>query len=861
MLGGFMRLPAALVYVFLFAATALVGCGGDDSNYGTNLFDNPFSSEQSLSSSAKYSSSSSSKYNSSSSVDKVHSSSSSYFNGTEQLYSADTTVKYLSDLPDSCSDYDKAYVQKNENLYRCMYGKWFQEVHKIPECNEKSEWTSYFRNFLYVCQDEEWREMTEIEVRVGFCTKSKQGKTATANGVSYICDSLSWEKQTVTDVFGECKDANAGDSIFYSGKSYVCRKGNWNPLSSEEKEFGICTKSRSGEVVNENNRYYYICKDYAWTSTTKPDDILGKCDNTKTDSIFRISSSSYVCESGTWRTATSAETSYGLCNAKKQDSTRTSGSYKYICDKGTWRLATAEEYYGACTDSLKDITYSYDSKLYACYNLKWNVLPEPPVSSMAYCTKKNNGSTYRTTSPRTYYACINYQWTTIDSLSYYYGLCIVDSLSHRIYPNKDSLGYECKKISDTYQWVRMTIKEQFGLECDATTQDTMVVGQVCDNGSWRAYNSLEKTVGKFCTNKNLGEVIKKGSNYYECKSTGWATSNENAYIMYTTPCNADNDSTFMKGKPVFLMCSEGKWSMVVGTSVQYCGVSGGEGNIGCDEEMTQLYQCQNRSWVSLDSIVLKEGMCTQKREGKIVGFKKCENGAWRNISLKEKFEVTPCSEKITYGEYTYICSGGTWSLDYTYLKDSRDQKSYRALKVGEQTWMIDNLNYNATNSWCYQNIDRNCDTYGRLYTWDAAKTACPTGWHLPDAYEYRDLLSALAYTEIRDLDYWQQDPYGGSSYGVSIFELRGTGIRTDNGTFDYDRRLAGLWYKDSSLTNADTAYAYIKYVASTIPSEYYSSSNIHHFEIVGNTVVRNSPAGYRFTKETGLNVRCVKDSK
>lgn len=845
-----MRLKIVYVSIILSLCAAFVACSGYGSDYGKDNYEDIFSDWE-MSSSDRYS-------YSSSRYDYSSSSYSSYYSSAELLYYADTTVQKVTDLTDSCYSGDKAYVQQNETLYRCAYGKWFQEVNKIPKCTKENEWDTFYKNFLYVCQDEEWREMDATEARIGICTKDKQGKTVTDNSTAYTCDALSWRKQTLTDMHGECKDSNAGDSIFYDGKSYVCRKGTWNTLSSLEEEYGVCTKKRFGEVNIQSNRYYYICNDYVWSSTTEPKDIIGKCDTTKTDSIYRISSYSYVCEGGSWRTATSTEISYGFCNAKKQDSVKTSGSYKYVCDKGSWRNATVEEYYGACTDSLKDVTYTNNSVTYACYNLKWNILPEPPSSGMSYCTKKNEGSKYK--SGKTYYACINYKWTEIDTLSYNYGLCVKDSVGHRIFPNKDSLGYECKmKASDTFQWVRLNIKEQFGLECDATTQDTMVVGQVCDNGSWRAYNSLEKTVGKFCTNKNLGEVIKKGSNYYECKSTGWVTSNENAYIMYTTPCNADNDSTFMKGKPVFFMCSEGKWSMVVGTSVLSCGVNGGEGNIGCDENMTKLYQCQNRSWVTLDSIVLKEGMCTQKREGKIVDFKKCENGKWRNISLEEKFEVTPCSEKITYGQYTYTCSGGTWSLDYTYLKDSRDKKSYRALKVGEQTWMIDNLNYNATNSWCYQNIDRNCDTYGRLYTWNAAKKACPTGWHLPDAYEYRDLLSTLAYTEIRDLDYWQKDPYGSSSYGVSIFELRGTGIRMDNGTFDYDRRLAGLWYKDSSLTNADTAYAYIKYVASTIPSEYYGSGNIHHFEMVGNTVASGSPQGYRFTKETGLNVRCVKD--
>ena len=845
-----MRLTVALACIVLFSSAALISCSGYGSNYTDEDYYEDMFSDWFSSSSYEYF------YYSSSSL--RYSSSSYYIN--DNLIDADTVVNKVADLPDSCYPGDEAYVKQIDMQYRCVYGKYFKKLYKVPDCTEDNEWDTYYKSFLYVCQDEDWRIMDEIEVELGFCTTQKQGKTLTAaNGTSYKCDSLSWHEQTLFDTHGECTTANAGDSIYYGGKSYVCHKNGWTTISSEEQEFGVCTKSRFGEIANENNRYYYICSDYSWVSTTKPEDIIGKCDTTKTDSIYRISSSSYICAGGTWRTATSAEISYGICNAKKQDSIKVLSSNKYICDKGEWRLTTAEEYYGACTDSLKDVVYSGISATYACYNLKWNILPEPPVSGMSYCTKKNEGNKYKVSSSKTYYACINYEWTTIDSLSYNYGLCIADSLSHRIFPNKDSLGYECKKTQDNkYQWVRMTIKEQFGLECNATTQDTMVVGQVCDNGSWRAYNSLEKTVNKFCTSKNLGEVLKSGTKYYECKSTGWATATETDYILYNTPCNADNDSTFMKGKPVIFMCSEGKWSMVVGTSVQSCNISN-EGLVGCDDNMTKLYQCQNRSWVALDTITLKEGMCTHKREGEVIGFKKCENGVWRGISLKEKFEVTPCSEKIIYGEYTYTCSGGTWSLEYTYLKDSRDQQTYRALKIGEQVWMIDNLNYSSSNSWCYQNISQNCNTYGKLYTWRAAQTACPTGWHLPDAYEYRDLLSALSYTEIRDMDYWQQDPYGGGGYGVTLFELRGTGIRTENGTFDYDHRLAGLWYKDSSLTNADTAYAYIKYVASTIPSEYYSSSNIHHFEMVGNGVVSGSPQGYRFTKGTGLNVRCVKN--
>lgn len=165
-------------------------------------------------------------------------------------------------------------------------------------------------------------------------------------------------------------------------------------------------------------------------------------------------------------------------------------------------------------------------------------------------------------------------------------------------------------------------------------------------------------------------------------------------------------------------------------------------------------------------------------------------------------------------------------IEYGEMTDSRDGQVYKTFTFNNQTWMAQNLNYvynPGVQSWCgggYEYKEGDCDAYGRLYTWAAAKGhsdsecgydhfcrdttyqgICPDGWYLPSLSQYDTLNHYLADTRIlpagtllkANSDLWNENGKGLDAIGFSALPA---GFYSS--TFIRTTEEAAFWTRDQN---------------------------------------------------------------
>jgi len=182
------------------------------------------------------------------------------------------------------------------------------------------------------------------------------------------------------------------------------------------------------------------------------------------------------------------------------------------------------------------------------------------------------------------------------------------------------------------------------------------------------------------------------------------------------------------------------------------------------------------------------------------------------------------------------------------VTDCRDGQTYRTVVIGTQTWMARNLAYlpsvnakadysNKINVASYYVYDydgtdvvkakatSNYSTYGVLYSYPAALTACPTGWHLPDTTEWNTLDSVVGGTAkagkaLKTTTGWKddasliEDVSGYSEDSAYTIGIDSYGFSALPGGFYFDgfalNGTRGYWW---AVTGAGSDYSYIWYLS------------------------------------------------
>lgn len=332
-------------------------------------------------------------------------------------------------------------------------------------------------------------------------------------------------------------------------------------------------------------------------------------------------------------------------------------------------------------------------------------------------------------------------------------------------------------------------------------------------------------------------------------------------------CTAERsgEMKFAQKENAVFFCADSAWQNVSMAGED----SSAENGKGCsivDDGMGTVTQVCGE-----DTVTFNKGICGSSPYEPLKGFcfedsvYSCEG---KPYDPSKKF----CYEKAVYElcdgkpynptDSVWKCIDGRIAMEFT---DKRDKQTYAAVKIGEQIWMAENLNFaypklarsesetDSTESaaldsisFCYNNDPANCEKYGRLYTWAAAMDSvavlgdsagfgcgygvdcsptypvrgiCPEGWHMPDTTEWFALKNfiekqlgdtALVGYALKSTSEWISNGIGSDTFGFK--GLPAGYLNVKNLKFSSFQREAYFWssvaWDDEEGVNMSLEYDY-----------------------------------------------------
>ena len=188
----------------------------------------------------------------------------------------------------------------------------------------------------------------------------------------------------------------------------------------------------------------------------------------------------------------------------------------------------------------------------------------------------------------------------------------------------------------------------------------------------------------------------------------------------------------------------------------------------------------------------------------------CSDKMWIYLrdASKEETDAVP--------KYTPVAEKGSEILvEKGYVVDHRDGITYRTVKIGNQEWFAENLEYGYSS---YEDYNGICfmtsGSRGCLYTWRNVMNAdlspddlCPNGFHVPSKDDWDILIKKAGGYENAGLALQANDGISKDSYSFSIYP---SGYYDSDASYSRDRysladSFAPFW--TSTFTSSSNAYA------------------------------------------------------